>query len=182
MAESVNDVGALNRAISEQFGERLAANASAFGLALDEQSLVHGGSGRGGAAFIAAADLARTTPEALAGGVVLGLVAVDRAAEPEFMTPNRLANGVFAIRNTIGADGADGTSVLLDADGRAVARASLRALATRERFAEPAVQHEDVVVGEVGGVTISVGWVHVCFEWDDPPGSGGICHHTCYGW
>ena len=75
----------------------------------------------------------------------------------------------------------EGTSELLDASGSVVVTTPVRVLASREQFIEPNTA-ADVTVAEVGGVTVSVGWVHVCFDWDDPPGSGGMCHHVCYGW
>lgn len=158
--------------------DHLAASAHEFDLALDESRVVYSGSAHADAAFIPRMRLEYTTAEELAAGAMLGLVSIGRASSYE-PAKGTLRPGVFAIHMTMGTDGSDGKADLIDASGDVAASAPVRLLSPPERAAQA---EANVVVGKVGDVTVSVGWVHVCFEWDDPPGTpGGVCHHVCYG-
>jgi hypothetical protein len=160
--------------------DHLAASAHEFDLALEESRFVYGGSGQGDAAFMPRSGLEYTTAEELAAGAMLGLVSIRRTSSYE-PAKGTLKPGVFAVRMSMKTDGSEGKTDLIDASGGVAASAPARLLSPPERAAK--AEAKDVVVGTVGDVTITVGWVHVCFEWDDPPGTpGGICHRSCYGW
>jgi hypothetical protein len=177
LVASKDDAGSL----ADQLRAQLAGNATAFRLDLDEDRLVRGGSGKGEVAFMPIRRLQSTTAEELASGVTLGLVAIERAASYGSPSEGGLPGGVFALRTTVGADAQGGMSVLADASGAVMLSSPVERLfptdieTGTEALDEPSVQ--------VGDVTVSVGWLHVCVYWDDPPGTpGGMCHRHCYGW
>ena len=159
--------------------ERFEAPVRDFGMDVDLDRLVIGASPGGVAAFAPSRTLSSLTADDVATGARLGLALLAPRDTGEQAT---LPAGVYAVTQQFATDAPQGVAALTRADGTVAASTPVE---VGKSMAHPqaARSTRDRVSVHVGDVTVTAGWLYVCFLWDDPPGTpGGVCHKQCYGW
>ncbi|WP_436494551.1 hypothetical protein [Actinokineospora sp. HUAS TT18] len=159
------DVAASATRMAGDAEQAVRAAAADLGVKVDLERLVYGWSSGGAVAFAPAYDLPDLTEADVAKGATVGVLVAAPGEDDA-----KVRGGLRLVYSAT-------TGQLVDGDGATVATSDIQAVPI------PANRRPASASVEVGGVTVTVGWLYICFDWDDPPGTpGGMCHQTCYGW